>query len=272
MARKILSGTLMTLSSILLVLSLVGIGGLWYYKEPLTDNIISKMVSVDSELSLAQSALQDAQDELERALRFVNSAEKALETFSDQMAVAKNLLDTVTSVLDETITPSLAASREKIAEAQKTMDDLRASIENLNRIPFVTLKAPDDGILNSFVEIMDSLESEIARVEEISSEASTFMNDSSYLMGGDLGETRDNILDLQIVITQYEEKISTWRGQLMTLKVKFPDWITRTAIWLTVFLLWFAFSQFSLFLHGLSILHGENPLKSLRKNLPSGPA
>ena len=36
MARKILSGTLIALSSILLVSSLVGIGAAWYYNEPLT--------------------------------------------------------------------------------------------------------------------------------------------------------------------------------------------------------------------------------------------
>ena len=266
MARKILSGTLMILSAILLVFSLVGIGAVWYYKGPLIDETLTRMTDIDAELSLAQSALQDAQGELERALRFVDSAEEALVTFSEQMEVAKSLLDTVTTVMDETITPSLAASREKIDEAQKTMDDLRASIQALNRIPFVNLKVPDDGILNSFVDIMDSLESEIARVEKIADEASVFMNDTSYLMGGDLGETRKNILDLQVVITEYEEKISTWRGQLMTLKVEFPGWIMRTAIWLTVFLLWFAFSQFGLFLHGLSTWRGADVLAALRKD------
>ena len=194
MARKILSGTLIALSSIFLVASLVGIGATWYYKGPLTDETLSMMDDVDAELSLAQVALEDAQGELDRALRFVDSAEEALETFSDQMAVAKELLDTVTTVLDNTITPSLETSREKIDEAQHTMDDLRASIENLNRIPFVSIEVPDDGILKSFTGIIDSLESEVMRVEDMADQASLFMKDTSYLMGGDLSETRENIL------------------------------------------------------------------------------
>ena len=267
MARKILSGTLMVLSAILLVASLVGIGATWYYRKPVTNETLSRLDDVDAELALAQVALSDAQGEMERALRFVDKAEKALETFSEQSAVAKEFLDTVTNVLDETITPSLETSREKIDEAQKTMEDLRASIKTLNRIPFIDLDIPDDGILDSFAGILDSLEGEVLRVEEIADEASTFMSDTSYLMGGDLSETRDNILNMLAVITEYEGKIDTWRRQIMTLKVELPGWITRAAAILTVFLLWFAFSQFGLFLHGLNSWRGGDALAGLQKNV-----
>jgi type VI protein secretion system component VasK len=266
MARKILSGTLIALSAIFLVASLVGIGSIWYYRKPVTDETLSRLEDVDAELALAQVALSDAQSEMKRALRFVDRAEKALETFSEQSAVAKEFLDTVNNVLDETITPSLETSRDKLDEAQQTMEDLRASIELLNQIPFISLDIPDDGILNSFAEILDSLEGEVLRVEKIADEASTFMNDTSYLMGGDLSETRDNILDMQAVITDYEGKIDTWRRQIMTLKVELPGWINRAAAILTIFLLWFAFSQFGLFLHGLNSWHGGDALAALRKN------
>lgn len=262
MARKILGGTLIVLSLSLLVLSLIGIGGIWYYKEPLTTASTARLTEVEVQLAQAQTALQNAQVELVRALRFVDSAEKALETLSEQSAVAKEFLDTVTDVLDETIKPSLATSREKIDEAQKTMDDLSASIQALNRIPFVNIQVPDQGILSSFTEIMDSLESEIARVEEIAGQASTFLGDTSYLMGGDLQETRENIKDLQVVIDEYESQIGDWREQLAEVIDSLPGWINRTSITLTIFLLWFSFSQFGMVLHGLNIYRGGNPLKT----------
>jgi hypothetical protein len=102
-------------------------------------------------------------------------------------------------------------------------------------------------------------------VEDIAEQASTFLSDTSYLMGGDLQETRDNIQELQAVITEYEDKISTWRGQLMTLKVGFPGWIDRASAILTVFLLWFGFSQFGLLLHGLVSWQGGDALAVLRR-------
>ena len=268
MMRKILSGVLIGLSFVFLVSSLVGIGVIWRYKHPLTETVVARLVAVDDQLSQAQTALQDAQVELARALRMVDSAEEALEAFSQQATVAKELLDTVTGVLDETIKPGLATSRKKIDEVQKTLDDMRASIEALNRIPFVNIQPPDSGLLDSFVEITDSLESEIARVEETAGQASTFLNDTSYLMGGDFDESRKNIQALQKVVDEYLVKIKDWRAQLAELQGKFPGWIQRTAFGLTIFLLWFAFSQFGLLLHGLSAWKGENPwdvLAGIRK-------
>jgi len=266
MTRKIFSGILIALSAILLLSSLVGIGVIWRYKKPFTNEVMGRLAEVDKELSNAQTAMQDAQGELERALRIVDSSEEAFKTFSEQTAVARELLDTVAGVLDETIKPGLATSREKIDEAQKTLDDLRTSIENLNRIPFVNLEMPDDGILNSFIEITDSLESEIARVEKIADEASTFMNDTSYLMGGDFQETRENIQNLQVVVDEYEGKIGGWRDEVARLEARLPGWVLWTAIWLTVFLAWFAFSQFGLLLHGLDLWRGGDMLAGLRRH------
>ena len=264
MLRKILAGIWLVLCGALFVLSLIGIVTVWSYKQPLTNAITARLAEVDTELGQAQNALRNAQGELVRALRFVDAAEEALDSLSEQTAMAKEFLDTVTEVLDETIKPSLETSKEKIDEAQKTMDDLRASVQLLNRIPFVNLAVPDDGILNSFVEIIDSLESEVTRVDEIADQASTFMNDSSYLLGGDLSETRDNIQELQSVVEEYEGKIRTWRRQLTSLIIKSPGWIQRTVIGLTVFLIWFALSQFGLIIHGLAVYRGENPLRGLR--------
>jgi tetratricopeptide (TPR) repeat protein len=265
MARKILGGILIALSSILLVASLVGIAAAWYYNEPLTEEAVARLDKANNELAQAQTALQDAQGELERALRIVDSSEEAFENFGEQIAVAKGFLDTVTNVLDETIKPNLGASRKKIDQAQQTLDDLRASIEALNRIPFISLEVPDDEILSSFVEIMDSLEGEITRVEGVAEQASTFLNDSSYLLGGDLQETRDNIQKLQRVVAEYESKIGAWRGQLAMLEAGLPGWIDRASLILTIFLFWFGLSQFGLLLHGLALWRGRDPLLALRR-------
>jgi len=97
-------------------------------------------------------------------------------------------------------------------------------------------------------------------VEGIADQASTFLGDSSYLLGGDLQETRDNIKELQIVVDEYESKIGDWREQLAEVIASLPGWINRAAIYLTIFLLWFSFSQFGLILHGMTIFRGSNPL------------
>jgi hypothetical protein len=44
-----------------------------------------------------------------------------------------------------------------------------------------------------------------------------------------------------------------------------PGWINAAPVILTIFLLWFAFSQAGLFLHGLTLWRGGNPLGVARE-------
>ena len=75
MARKILSGILIALSAIFLVASIVGIGAIWFYNEPLTQKATGQLKDIDAQLAQAQATLQSSEKELQRALRFVDSAE-----------------------------------------------------------------------------------------------------------------------------------------------------------------------------------------------------
>ncbi|MCP4142209.1 MAG: hypothetical protein GY755_18345 [Chloroflexi bacterium] len=251
MARKVLSGTLIILSSILLILSLVGVGSAWYYNEPLTKDTTTKLETIDGELEQAQSALQNAQEELKRALRMVETAEDSLQSLSEQRLQAKDFLDTVKNLLDETIQPNLDASKEKINQIQETLEELNATLENINKIPFVEIEIPDAGLLSYFVESTEALENEVDRVGDMADQASTFLDDTSYLLGGDLAETKDNIEDLMVVVDEYEAKITSWREELADLIAKLPKWLDHASATVAISLLWFAFSQFGLLLHGL---------------------
>lgn len=265
MRRKILSGVVIGISSVLLISSLVGIGFIWCYKQPFKSEVNTRLSIIDRELAQAQTALRNAQEELDRAQRIVEAAEEALESLSEQTNQARKFMQTVTDVLDNTITPNLEASKEKIDQAQKSLEDLHSSIEVVNKLPFVNLRIPDIDLLSSFIDITDSIQTEITRVGDIAKKASMFLSDSSYLLGGDLKETKDNILELQLVVTEYEGKIVIWRDQIATIKTEFPGWVNRASVIMTIFLLWFGFSQFGLLFHGLNAWHGGDVLVGLRR-------
>ena len=48
------------------------------------------------------------------------------------------------------------------------------------------LNIPGDELLANIIAAIDSLDAEIANAEDIARQASTFVGDTSYLMGGDL--------------------------------------------------------------------------------------
>ena len=269
MARKIFSGLLIILSGVLLVLSLVGIGAVWVYNEPLTREAVSRLKKIDVQLVQAQTALQSSAKELERALRIVDTAQAALQKLALQSDSAENLLGNIQSTLDDRVLPELKTTRGRISTARSALESLKSVLAGIkNFLPNVDLSAPDK-IVNDLIDSTKSLDAEIANVEDVVQQTSTFVSDNSYLLGGDLGETHDSLQSLLNTVQDYEKQVAESQKQVEDVIEKTPTWIDRASIGLTIFLLWFALSQFGLFLHGLNIRAGGDPLAVLRRRQES---
>lgn len=265
MARKILSGILIALSALFLVASVVGISAIWIYNEPLTREVTGQLEEVDRELAQVESTLASSEKELERALRIVDAAQSALDKLTEQTESAESLFDSIQSTLDDRLIPELKTTRNRIETARTTLEGLRSILANVSGfIPGLDLTAPDK-ILTDLIASTRSLDTEINNVEALATQASTFVSDSSYLLGGDLTETRDSMQTFLSSIEDYKKKITSWREQDQQLIEDAPKWIDQASTSLTVFLLWFALSQFGMLLHGLNIRAGGDPLLVLRR-------
>jgi uncharacterized phage infection (PIP) family protein YhgE len=265
MLRKIITYTLIVLSSLFLILSLIGIILAWAYNTPATNQVIAQLQDIDSQLSQIQTDLADAKAEVERALRIIQSAEEALASLTEQTEDASQILEDVNQALDDQLIPGLEATRSSITEVRTVLEDLQTSLEQLNNLPFVNIQIPGDELITNIINGVDSLDAEIVNVQELAQQASVFISDTSYLLGGDFQETKKNLQDLLLTLEGYDSKLTGWREQVKTLIQSIPKWIDNTSISLTFFLLWFGFSQFGLILHGLSLRRGDNPLDALKE-------
>ena len=264
MVRRIFSGILILLCAILLVISVVGIGAIWYYNEPLTQEATGQLKTVDRELALAQATLRSSEKELQRALRIVDATEEALEKLTQQSESAGSLFDRIQGTLDDRLLPELKTTRSRIEEARTTLESLQAILASVSSfVPGVDLNVPDQ-LLNDLVASASSLDSEIANMETLATQASTFVGDASYLLGGDLTQTRESLQTFLSAIQDYEKKVTGWRKQETFILENAPKWIDQASIILTVFLVWFALSQFSLLLHGIAMQRGANPLVAIQ--------
>lgn len=269
MKRKILAGVLVGLSSIILLASLVGMVLAWVYNEPLTLEATTRLSEAETQLTQIQTDLRKAKEEVERALRIIQSAEDALSELTQQAGDAKELLEQVNKTLDNDLIPGLEDTRTKLTDVRAILEDLRKALKQLNSLPFVNFEVPGDDVIANIINGVDSLDTEIADVQDLAKRASTFISDTSYLIGGDFQTTKQNLQDLLVVLKGYDAKLTGWLDQVRMLKESAPKWIDNASLSLTVVLLWFAFSQLGLILHGLSIWYGENPwdvLKKLKKS------
>lgn len=265
MARKILAWMLIVLSGIFLFASIAGIVAVWVYNEPLTSDAITELKGVDVQLAEAQATLTNSEKELERALRIVDATQSALDKLMNQTNSADNLLDTIQNTLDDRLLPELKTTRDRINSARFTLQQLQTLLSGLQGvIPGVNLSAPDK-ILADLISSANSLDAEITSIEALGQQASLFVSDTSFLLGGDLTSTRDSLEMFLTAIQDYEIQVADWREQVTYLLDNTAKWIDQASIGLTVFFLWFGISQFGLLLHGLHLLRGGDPFLVLRQ-------
>ena len=263
MIRRIFAGILILFCAILLVVSIVGIGAIWYYNEPLTREVTAQLKQIDLELGLAEATLKSSEEELERALRIVDATQTALEKLTEQSESAESLFERIQSTLDDRLLPELKTTRSRIVEARTTLENLQAILTSVSSfIPGVDLNVPSTTLTN-LIDSARSLDTEIANMETLATQASTFVADTSYLLGGDLTQTRESLQSFLSAIQEYEKKVARWREQAADLLQNAPRWIDQASIALTIFLVWFAISQFSLLMHGIAIQRGADPMAVL---------
>src|SRR5574341_248183 len=172
MARKILAGTLLALSSILLAFSVVGIAAIWIYNEQLTSTAMGRLKEIDGELAQAQATLQSSEKELERAVRIVDATEKALQKLVKPSGSSENIFASIQGTLDDRLIPDLKSTRSRIDAARTTLEDLRSGLTSINSfIPFVDLNAPDK-VLADLIVSATSIDSDIADMEVVATVAS----------------------------------------------------------------------------------------------------
>src|SRR5215208_4972412 len=240
MLRKIFTGTLLALSSILLAFSVIVIAAIWIYNQQITDTTVSRLEEIDSQLAQTEVTLQASQRELEHALRIVDTTEKALEKLTEQTGTAENVFDHIQSTLDNQLIPDLKTTRARIDEARATLENLRSVLESITSfVPFIDLNSPDK-IVADLIVSATSLDGDISEIELVAKQASTFVSDTSYLLGGDLTETRDSLQSFITAIKEYEQKVTGWREQVAQLSDGAPRWTDQASIGLTIFLAWFA--------------------------------
>jgi chromosome segregation ATPase len=236
-----------------------------YYNEPLTREVTGRLTEVDQELALAEATLKSSEKELERALRLVDATETALQKLTQQTGTAENILETIQSTLDDRLLPELKTARGRIVEARTALESLQSVLTGISSfIPGVDLNLPGT-IVQDLIASAHSLDTEIANVEGLATQASTFVGDTSFILGGDLTETRESLETFLASIQDYETRVARWREQTAEVLEKAPRWIDQASIVSSLFLLWFAFSQWGLVVHGLTMHRGERAFVVVRR-------
>ena len=194
-----------------------------------------------------------------------------MEKLTEQSEGADNLLEHIQNTLDDGLLPELHTTRDRLETARNTLENLQSVLAGIRSfIPGIELVLPDS-VLNDLIGSTRSLDTEIKNVEGLVLQASVFVSDTSFLLGGDLTQTQESLRTFLTAIQDYEKKVAGWREQEQKLLAEAPRWIDQASIVLTIFLLWFALSQYSLLLHGIAMQRGVEAFVVVRRERHHNP-
>ncbi len=264
MARKILAWILILLGGLFLVLSVAGIFAVWIYNEPLTQRVTAQLSDIDGQLAQAKSTLKNSELELARALRILDGAQTTLEKLTRQTSSAANLFDNIQNTLDGQLLPELKTTRNRIQSARNTLVSLQSVLSGVaNFIPGVDLSAPGKVVSGS--DRLHQIPGHGNRKRGVGGAAGFDIRKRYLLSAGRRSAGTWSLQSFLTSIHEYQKKVADWQQQTSYLKQNAPKWIDQASIALTIFLLWFAISQFGLLLHGLNMLEGPIRFWHLRE-------
>jgi hypothetical protein len=241
--RRIWYAIAMFLSGLILLLSVVGIAGVWITEHLLSDTIVQIFDAVGNvTVSLGQVA-----DGVDQKLESLQAASTFISTAADR--IGQNVTDKglVLLLLPEEQEQNLATLSSSIKDAAGTMrDTLSAGLSiyhTIDRLPFVSLPAPSqdqvDKIGSSIGEIqssVDNLRTEIAVFRSgITNRIDKVVAGADFLTSR-VGQARDQLASMNARLSIIQESLDQWQNMALTALV-------IAACLVTLFLGWVIYSQ-----------------------------
>ena len=133
----------------------------------------------------------------------------------------------VGEALDDRVLPGLTSASEKLDQVSSALEGALTTLEDIHSMSLLPVPVPGEEWLSGLLQATDSLNAEIADIEELAGQASTFLADIEYVLGGDLGETKQGLQQLLSAVSEYQAKIGGWPAQIAMINARLPALIDR---------------------------------------------
>ena len=242
-AHRVWYGIAMFLSGLVLLLSVVGIVGVWITERALANTVVQVLDAVGN----VTGSLRQATDELDQKLERMQAASSFISTAS--VKLSQNVTDQglILLLLPEEEEGNLVSLSSSVKEAVSPLRDMLSTglviYRSIDQLPFVNLLAPGqdqvDKIESSVGEIqsaVDNLQTEIIAFRSGISDRISKVETGADLVTSRLGQFRDRLSNLDTRLAIVQENLV----QLQTTVVRV---LLLVSILITLMLAWVIYSQ-----------------------------
>jgi len=259
--KKILLWIVLVFSAVFLVASLVGITTIWINNSRLTNNLLTDIKTTREDLRLANTTIDTVNDELATLATQVQVFQAVVESMGPGLISSSQAVSDVVTGVSEKLSPLLGNTQKSVNTIYDTFTSIKETIEKLNNLPLVDLDIPGGETLESILEKIEGLQSNIEDTqtninliadtteEIVTTLTSNFNNWETFIE-----ETSAALDDYQVKIEAYDQRLAYFENNL-------TGWIDWISIIFTIFLLWMALSSAGMFIVSYALLKDKNWLE-----------
>ena len=250
-----------------LVISIIGIVGLWQLKPTLTSALTDGVTLASDTLKATSTGLVAIDDSLTGAVNSMQALQDALRTTGETIRSTDPMLATVTDLMNGGLPKTIRATQTSLDTAQESAKIIDTVLEALSIFPFVTYD-PEKPLHESLNEVSENLGefpksfSAIAQSLDNSRSQMEILQADLALMAEAIGQIEEGLDQSEATLDQYKRSVETVLTQLEAIEDGIPTFVDRV-IWIgSIFLVWLALAQIGLFMQGLSYVNAnqiQNP-------------
>lgn len=236
--RRIWYAIAMFLSGLVLLLSVVGIVGVWITERALADTVVQVLDAVGNVTGSLRQATQGVDQKLERMQAVSTFISTASATLSQNVTDKGLILLLLPEEKEQNLVALAASVQETIGTLRDTLAAGLSIYHSIDRLPFVSLPAPSqeqvDKIASTSGEIqsaVDGLKAEIVAFRSGASDRIEKIQTGADLVTSRLGQSRDRLANIEARLAVLQESIGQWQKTAVRILVLISFLVTLMLAW-----------------------------------------
>ena len=253
--KRILAGLVMGTSTIVAIVAVVAIIGAWAINTPVTTTLLNVLDAVDGGLVQIDTGVSNFNQRLDDTLQGLGELTAEIEQLGEDVAENSIILNAIEARWGEELAPAVDNLRQTAQGVRDTVAGIKATIEAVNSIPFVTVPAPEgENLQNVSDSVAELQENTQAFRREVADKRAEAADKLSERLKRPIERLSSGLQSLQTVLIEMDDGITQTLTEIRWLQEQVPVWIDWLSVIVTVIMLWLILSQVSLFTHAYHVL------------------
>ncbi len=228
-----------------LIISAVGIIGLWGARPAITTALQDTAALLTKTLTTTQEALQVAESALQNAADTIKVLSGSIDSLANSFGSTQDALSSVTTLVKQDLPKTIEAARTALSSAQDTARVVDNFLSGLSRITFLNInynpKVPLDSSIGQISDSLGGLPAQLATLGDNMDAISTNLPAVSTTIHG-LGTTLANVdstlSQARAVINDYAAQLTRAQTAVQPIGEGVPMYVTLFISALTFIMAW----------------------------------